>query len=142
MLSSESCKIMEKFPERLRSERDALKLTQDAMAARLGIPKRTYCAYEAGETAPSAKLLAALAGRGIDVAYLLTGKRGYTLTSEHSLSEDELHMLATYRNSGENGRAIIRHAVAAAAQAASSERYMSTPTMRATQAANKFKITI
>ena len=63
------------FFERLREERDALGLTQEAMAEKAGISKRSYCAYEAGETAPSAKLLAALALMGVDVAYLLTGQR-------------------------------------------------------------------
>jgi len=63
------------FYERLRDERDSLGFTQDAMAEKAGISKRSYCAYEAGETAPSAKLLAALAHMGVDVAYLLTGQR-------------------------------------------------------------------
>ena len=63
------------FFERLREERDALGFTQEAMAEKAGISKRSYCAYEAGETAPSAKLLAALALMGVDVAYLLTGQR-------------------------------------------------------------------
>lgn len=63
------------FGERLRAEREKIHATQDQMAALVGVSKRSYCAYEAGETAPSAKLLAALADiQAISLAYLLTGK--------------------------------------------------------------------
>ena len=61
------------FFERLKTARLDRGLTQDAMASAVGVSKRSYCAYEAGETAPSAKLLAALALMNIYVAYLLTG---------------------------------------------------------------------
>lgn len=61
--------------DRLVKERESLKLTQDEMAARCGLSKRSYCAYEAGETQPKAPFLAALSNAGVDVLYVLTGKR-------------------------------------------------------------------
>lgn len=62
------------FFERLKAERQNRGLNQDDMAKKVGVSKRSYCAYESGETAPSAKLLAALALMGIDIAYILTGQ--------------------------------------------------------------------
>jgi len=67
-------------------------MTQDSAAKLTGISKRAYCAYEYGDTAPSAKLLAALAGMGIDITYLLTGKRG-----TDTLPADESELLTFYR---------------------------------------------
>jgi len=91
------------FFRRLREEREARGLTQDAMAQNVGVSKRSYCAYEAGETAPSAKLLAALACMGIDVAYLLTGERNPSLPAPPppgpALSADEAELLSDYRES-------------------------------------------
>lgn len=66
---------LQDFGERLRVERVRLGATQDEMAVKLNVSKRSYCAYEAGETAPSAKLIAALAEvDGVALDYLLTGK--------------------------------------------------------------------
>jgi len=83
---------MSDFSERLRTARGAMDLTQDAMAARVAIPKRSYCAYEAGETVPSAKLLTALAQIGIDVGFLLTGKR----SGADGLAHDAALLLSDY----------------------------------------------
>ena len=98
------------FFERLREERDALGFTQEAMAEKAGISKRSYCAYEAGETAPSAKLLAALALMGVDVAYLLTGQRagGATAAPAPALAPDEEILLDNYRNCPPDARAAIK----------------------------------
>ncbi|MDO5289320.1 MAG: helix-turn-helix transcriptional regulator [Pseudomonadota bacterium] len=84
------------FFERLRKERDELGYTQEEMAESAKVSKRSYCAYEAGETAPSAKLLTALAFMGMDVAYLLTGQR-HPAAPEPRLSADERELLALYR---------------------------------------------
>lgn len=84
------------FFERLKEERDSLGFTQDAMAAKAGISKRSYCAYEAGETAPSAKLLAALASMGVDVAYLLTGERAARVEPASAISEGDRILLDNF----------------------------------------------
>jgi len=117
---------MQLFFGRLREEREARGLTQDAMAKNVGVSKRSYCAYEAGETAPSAKLLAALASMGVDVAYLLTGQR--TPTSHLSVvpapplrpdvNAEEARLLSDFRLCDAQGKAVIRAASRAAAQAA------------------------
>ena len=113
------------FFERLREERDALGITQDAMAAKAGISKRSYCAYEAGETAPSAKLLAALAGMGVDIAYLLTGQRGGAVQAAPpppALSRRALAVAQNYEATSEEGKKIIEAAAFAAAKPGAAKR--------------------
>lgn len=98
------------FFERLRKARENLGLTQDAMALKVGVSKRSYCAYEAGETAPSAKLLAALAEMEIDVAHLLTGQHSQPVPPAQELPRQEQEWLALYRNSSEEVRAALKAA--------------------------------
>lgn len=73
--------ILQDFGRRLELIRISRALTQDAMAKKLGVSKRSYCAYEAGETAPNAKFLAELAGLGVDITYILTGMKAATHTA-------------------------------------------------------------
>lgn len=114
------------FSERLRKTRELLGVTQDDMSARLKVSKRSYCAYEAGDTAPSAKLLTALAENGVDVAYLLTGIRaaapalavepereGYSV---EVLSKEEQALLDNYRHCPKDGQDAIKATSAALAQ--------------------------
>ncbi|GEQ77441.1 hypothetical protein CTTA_4446 [Comamonas testosteroni] len=77
---------LQEFGGRLAATRTSLQLTQDEMADRLGVSKRSYCAYEAGDTSPNAKILAALAECDVDLAYLLTGRK-----SQHSVAQEPLN---------------------------------------------------
>lgn len=104
---------MQLFFERLREERLRLDLTQEELAGKVGVSKRSYCAYEAGETAPSAKLLAALIGMGADVAYLLTGQRS---PRSPALTSDEAVLLDNFRHSPPAAQAALRATSAALAQ--------------------------
>jgi len=93
------------FFERLKEERLRLGLTQDELAAQVGVSKRSYCAYESGDTSPSAKLLAALVGMGCDVAYLLTGER---LPGTPALTPEESALLDNFRHSPPAARKAIK----------------------------------
>jgi len=64
-----------KISDRLREAREALGLSQQAMAERCGIVVRSQRNYESGERSPDATYLAALAAIGADVTYVLTGER-------------------------------------------------------------------
>lgn len=66
---------MSSFFERLREERARLSLSQEEVATAGGVQRRAQVNYEAGERSPTADYLAAVAGLGIDVLYLLTGRR-------------------------------------------------------------------
>ena len=60
---------------RLKEERSRLGLTQPQVAERCGIGKTTVINWEKDASSPSAPQLSALSGLGIDVMYVLTGKR-------------------------------------------------------------------
>jgi transcriptional regulator with XRE-family HTH domain len=59
---------------RIKAWRHALGLTQDEFARRAGIPKRTLVGYENAEREPGASALAAIAGTGVNMTWLLTGE--------------------------------------------------------------------
>ena len=66
---------MPEICDRLREEREALGLSQQALAERCGITARSQRNYESGERLPDAGYLAAIAAAGADVLYILTGQR-------------------------------------------------------------------
>jgi len=81
--------------DRLREERERLKLPQDRFAAVGGVQKRAQINYESGERMPDAGYLAAVASIGVDVLYVLTGERSGAAAM--GLSAEELALVATYR---------------------------------------------
>lgn len=56
-------------------ERRRLKLNQQELADAVGISKRSIGNYERGERTPDAEVLVKLGEVGVNVCYLLTGKR-------------------------------------------------------------------
>jgi transcriptional regulator with XRE-family HTH domain len=119
-------KMCNLFGERLLEERKRLGFTQDEMAARGGVAKRTYCNYEAGERDPTGGLLSALASLGVDIQYILTGERtaspALTAQQAHAgyslevLSREEQALLDNYRHAPEIGKKAVEAAIAAVAQ--------------------------
>lgn len=66
------------FNERLIEERNRLGLTQAAFGALASVTKLTQFNYEKGTRHPDSAYLMAIAESGVDVNYLLTGKRTVT----------------------------------------------------------------
>ena len=60
---------------RLKEERGRLQLSQTALAEVGGVSKTTQVFYEADERVPDANYLASLSRRGVDVSYIITGRR-------------------------------------------------------------------
>lgn len=60
---------------RLREERDRVGMTQPVFAEAAGAKKRTLIDWEKGVSSPTATQLEALAEIGVDVLYVLTGRR-------------------------------------------------------------------
>jgi transcriptional regulator with XRE-family HTH domain len=60
---------------RLKEERERLGLTQPEFAEIAGAKKRTVIDWQNGASSPTAVQLAALAGAGVDIAYVITGFR-------------------------------------------------------------------
>jgi len=83
---------------RLRDERKRLGLTQRALGALGGVRVQAQLRYEHNERYPDAAYLAALAAHGVDIQYVITGKRSNPVQSDTpTLSSDESQLLATYR---------------------------------------------
>ncbi|OWJ91096.1 hypothetical protein B6S59_25325 [Pseudomonas sp. A46] len=82
--------------ERLKEERQRLKLTQPELAEAAGAKKRTVIDWEKGVSSPTAVQLEALALVGLDVLFVVTGSRSNAATSPH-LTESQ----ASVTKSGE-----------------------------------------
>lgn len=75
------------FGARLRSERELMLLSQEALGAAGGVKKNAQHNYETGKRLPDASYLAAIAAAGVDVLYVLTGERrsGLPAPTAHQL---------------------------------------------------------
>lgn len=60
---------------RLKEERARLQMTQTVLAEVAGVSKTTQVFYEADERVPDANYFAAVSERGLDVSYVITGRR-------------------------------------------------------------------
>ena len=101
---------MPEICDRLREVREALGLSQQALAERCGITARSQRNYESGERLPDAAYLAAIAAAGADVLYILTGQRSQPVPPAQVLPRQEQEWLALYRNSSEEVRAALKAA--------------------------------
>lgn len=106
---------MASFGERLKEERKSLDWNQEEMALKIGVTKQTQGLYERDQRTPNAEYLAALAGFGCDVLYVLTGQR--TPTAQ-ALSAREACMLENYRALAEEDKAAMQRVSHALAQSA------------------------
>ncbi|MGD9887877.1 MAG: helix-turn-helix domain-containing protein [Halothiobacillaceae bacterium] len=78
--------------DRLREERVRMGLSQAAFAERAGTTGRSQRNYESGERFPDSNYLEALAKIGVDVLYILTGRR-----EPEMLSNEEKSLIDIYR---------------------------------------------
>ena len=83
--------------DRLKEERERLRMTQESFSVAGGAGKRAYIRYEQGERLPDAGFLAALSASGADVLYIVTGQRSQALPPEATLPQDERALLDAYR---------------------------------------------
>lgn len=68
--------------DRLREQREAKGLNQGALAELLGVDRKTQNNYETGKRKPTAAYLEEIAKAGLDVVYILTGRRDPKLLTE------------------------------------------------------------
>ncbi len=66
---------MNTFGRRLFEERHRLQLSQAELAQAIGVSERSIGNYERGQRSPDAEQLLRLIDQGMDVYYVLTGKR-------------------------------------------------------------------
>jgi len=86
---------MNHLGSRLKEERKTLGLSQQEFAAIGGVEANAQGKYESGERTPRSDYLAALGVKGVDVLYLLSGRR--TPLRIDSLSDAERNVIIHYR---------------------------------------------
>lgn len=91
--------------ERLREERLRISMQQVDLADQCGVSRRALSTWEKGEQTPNAAILSVMAGKGIDVLYVVTGK--HVSESEGTLAPAERALLQAWRESGDKGRALL-----------------------------------
>jgi transcriptional regulator with XRE-family HTH domain len=85
--------------ERLREERKRLGFTQQEMAELIGVRQEMSSKYERGQASPGGDALAAFAGIGGDVQYVLTGQR-----SSSPMTPEEKELLSGFRKMDLRGK--------------------------------------
>lgn len=97
--------LLEEIGARLQAERKRLDLTQDQMAALVGVSKRTLASYEGGTREAGAALLNLAAGAGVDVLYVLTGAP--SPQAADSLSAEEAEFVVMLRGMTDSDKAVL-----------------------------------
>lgn len=97
---------LQQIGERLRGERARLGLSQVAFSDACGVNRGTLATWEKGEQTPTAAVLAVMAGLGIDVLYIVTGRSAPQ--GGASLSPQEVALLDGYAQADEVGRAAMQ----------------------------------
>ena len=103
------------FAERLKEARNDIGLSQAAIAKECGISRETWSRYESGKLTPGMEVLAALAAKGADINYILTGIRAIPQTPQ-ALSPREVALLDNYQHTDDYGKGIIEATAFAAAE--------------------------
>lgn len=91
--------------KRLKEERQRLGLTQQAMAEACDSSKRAQLNYEAGDQVPGGLYLAAAAGLGVDVVFVLTGERAEE--SKAAANAEDAALLDQVHRVGPRARKLI-----------------------------------
>ena len=116
---------MPEFCDRLREVREALGLSQQALAERCGITARSQRNYESGERLPDAAYLAAIAAAGADVLYILTGQRAGGASAPpppRAVSEGDRILLDNFHAAPAQVQAGVKTALGAFASAGGTRR--------------------
>ncbi|MBD1589520.1 helix-turn-helix domain-containing protein [Pseudomonas typographi] len=96
---------MESIGLRLRKERERLAMTQRRFGEIGGVEPNAQGKYESGERFPKADYLEAVAQAGVDVLYVLAGKR--TPQPSDQLASDENGLLVDYRALAPADQAVV-----------------------------------
>ena len=95
----------------MKEERVRLGYNQADFAAIAGVAKTSQFNYEKGERSPDATYLAAVAEKGVDVLYVVAGRR--TPAVADAISEAEADLLNHFRQLPEGEQGYTRTMIAA-----------------------------
>lgn len=104
---------MDVFGERLKAERKRLGLKSMELAQIGNVGAVAQSNYERGKRHPDSVYLAAIAAVGVDVQYVLTGRR----STEPVLTPEEKAVLAAWKNASKEVQAAALAALQAGADA-------------------------
>lgn len=99
--------------DRLREERERLRLSQGNFGEIGGVKANAQGKYESGERFPDAEYLAAVAEKGVDVLYVVTGV--HTPAQADSLSHEEALILEQFRAMNDLDKAAVSRLTSALA---------------------------
>lgn len=102
--------------DRLKEERERLGFSQTEFSAVAGASKNTQYNYEKGDRSPDAVYLAAVAGKGVDILYVVTGERKPQLID--SINPEAAEFLEVYFKIDKADRDVLLRMAAAFAKAA------------------------
>lgn len=89
------------WSERLREERMRAELSQDQLAQKVGITRKSQQRYESGDTAPDIAYLEAIELLGLDSQYVLNGRRvGEIGIAKAAIQKGAAAAFEMVRNSG------------------------------------------
>lgn len=91
------------IPTRLREERERLGLSQVEVGSFAGIDRKTQGNYESGKRSPDATYLGALAAQGVDVLYVITGRRekaAQAVTAEAAAPTSQVQVMSSETGTG------------------------------------------
>lgn len=97
--------------ERLKEERERLGFSQTEFAALAGASKNSQYNYEKGERSPDAPYLAAVAEKGVDILYVITGVATPQVAEGFTATENTL--ISQYRALPEDDQAAVHRIVGA-----------------------------
>ena len=91
--------------ERLKEERLRVGISQVDFADACSSSRNALLQWEKGEATPNAAVLAVMGGLGVDVLYVVTGRR--TAASEDTLAPAEKDLLTAWRSGSPKGRVAL-----------------------------------
>lgn len=120
MVVTKKMLIADRVGERLREERERLGLNQTDFGVLLGVSRGTQKNYELGASSLDLRYVTALEEKGVDAAYVLTGRRSTPLGQLFSSSEELL--IKQFRTISDDDQKAIRRFLEAMADDAARHR--------------------
>jgi transcriptional regulator with XRE-family HTH domain len=117
MVVTKKMLIADRVGERLREERERLGLSQTDFGVLLGVSRGTQKNYELGASSLDLRYVTALEEKGVDAAYVLTGRRSTPLGQLFTSTEE--HLIMQFRSISDDDQKAIRRFLQAMADDAS-----------------------
>jgi len=102
--------------DRLKEERERLGFSQTEFSAVAGASKNSQYNYEKGDRSPDANYLAAVADKGVDILYVVTGER--KPQAADSIPAEVLEFIGMYEQVTDADREVLMRMASAFASVA------------------------